>query len=200
MMEWLGAYHDGELSQVRRQLVEAHLEDCAACRDERALRRLSALVRQAPAPAPSLSNVRFAAQVGLRLPRPTAQSGWRPALRLGWQALPALLVGGWAFAQALVMVAGLALLALQAGLGGQAVSQTLAAPGPLAGLGGLFGCRGPGCRRRRASRLVGLGRFLRPTAGAANRRHVGGVCAAVRLAGGLVARPPGASAIATYWR
>ena len=139
VIEWLGAYQDGELSQARCQLVEAHLEDCAACRAElEALRGLSALVRQEPAPSPSLSRERFAAQVGLRLPRSSAQPGWRPALRLGWQALPALLVGGWAFVQALGIVAGLVMLALWVGLGGQSLSQALAAPAPLTSLSGMF--------------------------------------------------------------
>ncbi len=145
MLEWLGAYLDGELSSPRRQALEAHLEECPACCAElQALRSLSALVQLEPAPTPSLSGARFAAQVGLRLPRRTPQPAWQGALRLGWLALPGVVLVGWAFVQVLGLVAGPVMLALQAGLGGSTFNQALAAPSPLTTLGGMFGLAGGG--------------------------------------------------------
>jgi anti-sigma factor RsiW len=47
------AYHDGELPAERREALEAHLRQCAACRELLGeLRRLSALLVHAPLPAP----------------------------------------------------------------------------------------------------------------------------------------------------
>jgi anti-sigma factor RsiW len=46
--DWLGAYHDGELEESRRQQVEAHLQVCEDCHAE--LSRLRALARLLQAP------------------------------------------------------------------------------------------------------------------------------------------------------
>ena len=48
-IEQIHAYHDGELAPSERAAVEAHLNDCADCRDLLAdLRRVSQLVTSAP--------------------------------------------------------------------------------------------------------------------------------------------------------
>ena len=51
LLEWLPAYHDGELGQDRRRLVEAHLEECESCRTElKALEPLSSHLKAERAP------------------------------------------------------------------------------------------------------------------------------------------------------
>ncbi|HNT25572.1 MAG TPA: zf-HC2 domain-containing protein [Anaerolineales bacterium] len=183
MLQWLGAYQDGELSPARCQALEAHLAACAACRAElEALRSLSTLLHLEPDPAPSLSGARFAAQVGLRLPRRAAEPAWQKALRLGWAALPALVLVGWAFVQALSLVAGPVMWALQVGLGGTAFSQALNAPSPLTGLGGLFGLPGAVEAPQAAGTLGWLNGFLQLLA-----LQVGAMLLAGILLGGWLA-------------
>ena len=51
ILNWLPAYHDGELPPGRRQRVEAHLQGCPSCRAElETLTELSALLKADPAP------------------------------------------------------------------------------------------------------------------------------------------------------
>jgi len=61
----LDAYYDGEVSPQQRRAIAEHVHSCAVCQQELAeRRRLSALLRTVPAPAPRLS----VAQVRRRLP------------------------------------------------------------------------------------------------------------------------------------
>jgi anti-sigma factor RsiW len=69
ILEWLPAYHDGELSAGRRQQVEKHLQDCPSCRAELQLLAGLSTLLQADPPPEHTSPERFAAQVQLRLPR-----------------------------------------------------------------------------------------------------------------------------------
>jgi len=116
---WLGAYHDGELQGLRLQQVEAHLAHCAACRaDLESLRALATLLQQSPAAANLTPPERFVAQVGLRLPRRPERPAWQRGLEIGWRLVPVGLFGAWTFVQAVFVVAGVVLFALQMGLGG----------------------------------------------------------------------------------
>lgn len=111
---WLAAYHDGELHGRRLRQVEEHLAECAVCRTELdELQCLSALLRESPAAAGLLSPERFVAQVGLRLPRRPTKPAWQRTLETGWRLAPAGLIGTWAFVQAVFIVAGIVLIALQ---------------------------------------------------------------------------------------
>jgi hypothetical protein len=116
---WLGAYYDGELKGLRLQQVEAHLAHCAACRaDLESLRALATLLQESPAAENLTPPERFVAQVGLRLPRRPERPAWQRGLEIGWRLVPVGLFGAWTFVQAVFVVAGLALVALQMGLGG----------------------------------------------------------------------------------
>jgi anti-sigma factor RsiW len=111
---WLSAYHDGELRGRRLRQVEDHLAECAACRAElNELQCLSTLLHESPAAAGLLPPERFVAQVGLRLPRRPTKPAWQRALEAGWRLTPAGLIGTWAFVQAVFIVAGAVLIALQ---------------------------------------------------------------------------------------
>jgi len=74
----LSALQDGELSPSRRQEVESHLRDCAACRGERdGLLKLDRRLRLEPAP---LADPFFSARVMARLrPGPVRQRRWLQA-------------------------------------------------------------------------------------------------------------------------
>lgn len=136
--QWMQAYLDGELHSQRLQEVEAHLRDCAACQQEAAsLRKLSALLQSVPRPARRAIPERFAAQVGLRLPRSPEQPAWQRAARRGWQAAPLGIIAAWAFLQAALFMAGLlqnlglAQMLAPAGTGYRAWSGTSGALGML---------------------------------------------------------------------
>jgi len=125
---WLGAYHDGELQGRRLRQVEAHLAQCAACRAElQSLQALGTLLQESPASEGLTPPERFVAQVGLRLPRRPERPAWQRALEMGWQLTPLGLLGAWAFVQALFVVAGVVLVALRMGLGGEMVAGLLPA-------------------------------------------------------------------------
>lgn len=125
---WLNAYHDGELQGRRLRQVETHLAHCAACCAElEGPRTLSALLQESPVPEGFVPPERFVAQVGLRLPRRPTQPAWKRALETGWRLVPVGLLGAWAFVQAVFIVSGVALRALQMGLGGDAVAELLPA-------------------------------------------------------------------------
>jgi anti-sigma factor RsiW len=110
VLDWLGAYHDGELTGSLLRRVEAHLQDCAACQTElAALQALSTHLQIAPAAVTRARPDQFVAQVQLRLPtrrmtpaQPTqlerAAGIWLP---LGVFAL-------WTFSQAVLLVGGVA--------------------------------------------------------------------------------------------
>lgn len=107
IIEWLPAYHDGELNQARHSQVEVHLQTCPDCRAElAALENLAGMLKSIPVP-PMAPAGRFTAQVQLRLPRSPA-----PAPRRSAQAQPRwilgtalALIGVWAFLQAAIFVA-----------------------------------------------------------------------------------------------
>ncbi len=110
---WLAAYHDGELHGRRLRQVEEHLAECAACRAElKELQSLSALLHESAAEG-LMPAERFVAQVGLRLPRRPTKPAWQRTLETGWRLAPAGLVGVWAFVQAVFIVAGVVMIALQ---------------------------------------------------------------------------------------
>ena len=102
VLDWLGAYHDGELYGARRQAVEAHLSTCAECRAGlEALRGLSDRLRAAPPMPARTPPGQFVAQVQLRLAPLAARVPERARLRqlAGlWLPLGALTL--WALGQA----------------------------------------------------------------------------------------------------
>jgi len=123
---WLGAYHDGELAGLRLRQVEAHLAQCETCRTElERLRALAALLQESPAATGLVPPDRFVAQVGLRLPRRPTQPAWQRAMETGWRLVPLGLFGAWAFVQAVFAVAGVVMLALRLGVGGEALAGLL---------------------------------------------------------------------------
>ena len=115
MIEWLAAYHDGELPSGRRQQVEEHLKGCPTCRLElEALEGLSSLLKADLMPAHTPPE-RFAAQVQLRLPHaslthPRQKTAGLPRWMLG---VPLALILVWAFLQAALWVTSATLTADQ---------------------------------------------------------------------------------------
>ena len=113
VMEWLGAYHDGELNSERAAWVEAHLPHCPECRRElEALRSLAGLLHDGDDLLPNSIRGNFAAGTfAASLP---AQAGPRTnrLLASALRYLPLGLFGGWAFLQAVIWVTG-GLLLLQ---------------------------------------------------------------------------------------
>ena len=91
VLEWLDAYHDGELHGRQLHRVEEHLAQCEMCRDElESLDAFSALLQESP-PAENLMQShqkslmrpeQFVAQVGLMLPRRPEQARHRPVFSL----------------------------------------------------------------------------------------------------------------------
>ena len=132
-LDWIGAYHDGELHGDRLRWVEAHLHTCADCQAE--LERLQDLrVRlQANPPMPARTPPeQFVAQVQLRLPPRSAPVPGRQRVRQAaglWLPLGALAL--WAFGQAVLVVSGLAL-----GVAAVPAAIPVVLP-PLPGLGAL---------------------------------------------------------------
>ena len=115
VIEWLAAYHDGELSSSRRGQVEEHLKDCQTCRAELdALEGLSSLLKADAVPAHTPSE-RFAAQVQLRLPRASLPHTKQNAAGLPrWMlGVPLALILVWAFLQAALWVTSATLTADQ---------------------------------------------------------------------------------------
>ncbi|MGD1992231.1 MAG: zf-HC2 domain-containing protein [Anaerolineae bacterium] len=129
MTRWLAAYYDGELKGKRLRLVESHLAECAACQAKLSeMASLSALLDVPSTAETRTSPDRFVAQVQLRLPRRPAESTGRRVLERAWQLAPAGLLGVWAICQAVFIVAGVVLAALQLGLGGEAVAWLAPSP------------------------------------------------------------------------
>jgi anti-sigma factor RsiW len=115
--DWLGAYHDGELEESRRQQVEAHLQVCEDCHAElNRLRALARLLQASPLPGGLMPPERFVSQVRLQLPPRPAQPAWRLVLEIGWRLAPLGLLGVWGFVQAIFIVSAAVLVALWAGL------------------------------------------------------------------------------------
>jgi anti-sigma factor RsiW len=112
VLEWLAAYHDGELTPNRQRQVNEHLQDCQTCRAELdAIDGLSSLLKADPAPQQTPPQ-RFAAQVQLRLPRitplPRRSADQLPRWVLG---APLVLIVVWAFLQAALWVTSFLLTA-----------------------------------------------------------------------------------------
>jgi hypothetical protein len=121
--DWLGAYYDGELSGRRKQQVEEHLRGCRECQDRlEELRKLSALLKEAPQAESQHSAQSFQMQVKLRMGAAPSRPGWQRALKAGWQVAPLGAIVAWAFVQAALAITATALrLGLPGGLslGGQ---------------------------------------------------------------------------------
>jgi anti-sigma factor RsiW len=111
VLDWISAYHDGELHGDRLRWVEAHLHTCADCQAELAALQNLAVRLQASPPMPARTPPeQFVAQVQLRLPPRSAPVPGRARLRQVaglWLPLGALAL--WAFGQAVLVVSGLAL-------------------------------------------------------------------------------------------
>jgi anti-sigma factor RsiW len=115
VIEWLAAYHDGELPSSRRQQVEEHVHDCPTCRAGlEALEGLSSLLKADLVPAHTPPE-RFAAQVQLRLPHASLPQARQNAAGLPRWVLgvPLALIGVWAFLQAALWVTSATLTADQ---------------------------------------------------------------------------------------
>jgi anti-sigma factor RsiW len=109
----LGLYHDDELPEGTRRLVEEHVRTCSHCRAELSqLEALSRMLASCASPGPSSSAQQFQSQVMLRLSRrgraapatpgwlyfvPVALSGVMVGL-LALFALPGLLGAAWVLA------------------------------------------------------------------------------------------------------
>lgn len=105
VLDWIGAYHDGELSGDRLRQVTAHLHGCAACQAE--LAELSALSMrlQTSLPLPARTPPeQFVAQMGLRLGqrRPNTERARLRQITGLW--LPLGVIGLWAAGQAVLAV------------------------------------------------------------------------------------------------
>ena len=97
IIEWLNAYHDGELKGRRLQQVEEHLADCETCQAEfESFQGLSALLNEVPV-AEFISNERFVAQVNLQLPHRRVAATKRQVLEVGWWMVPVGLLLAWIF-------------------------------------------------------------------------------------------------------
>jgi predicted anti-sigma-YlaC factor YlaD len=102
--EWLNAYLDGELNGRRLHQVEEHLAHCESCQAElESLQGLSALLQQVPAPE-FTSNVRFVAQVNLRLPQGQVKATRRNVIEAGWWMIPIGLLTAWIFLSTAILV------------------------------------------------------------------------------------------------
>ena len=97
ILEYLGAYLDGELHGRGLTKVEAHLADCLICQEEyAALQTLSATLGEVPLPEFS-SPERLASDVALRLPRRSTAPMQNKVLGVGWWLVPVGLLVTWIF-------------------------------------------------------------------------------------------------------
>ena len=104
VIEWLGAYLDGELKGGKLQRVQEHLAECDACRAElESLQGLSALLQEAPA-AELASHERFVSQVNLRLPERRTKATRGRLIEAGWWMAPVGLLMAWIFISTAVLV------------------------------------------------------------------------------------------------
>lgn len=115
VLDWLQAYHDGELLGQPLHRVEAHLAQCKSCRAElAALQAFSSLLQESP-PAPDLlrpeSFVDQVVQATVPLPLHPAPVALRRALETGWHLIPVGLFGAWTCVQTAYIVIAVMLLA-----------------------------------------------------------------------------------------
>ena len=116
VIQWLGAYVDGELRGSRLQQVKEHLAECKACQLElESLDRLSSLLQEAPVPE-FIPPERFAAQVGLRLPHAQPTSSGKKVLEIGWWIIPVGLLAIWVFMNVSFLVSDVLAVANSFGL------------------------------------------------------------------------------------
>ena len=114
--QWLDAYLDGELTHIQQRQVEAHLAGCQRCQDLIEQRHdLSAVLQLVPQAHDLKTEARFAAEIGLQLNRrpqdrlsPVQELSIRgmsePLLRMGWLAVPVLLLMASAFIQSAAVI------------------------------------------------------------------------------------------------
>ena len=115
----LNAYLDGELRGKRLREMQAHLDACEICRAEwTELRRVSDLVRTAPAPRFTPAE-RFASNLTLSLPRRRQRVQPQRFPPLAWWLVPAGLLGLWFFLQTVFALTNVVHLANVGGLLGQ---------------------------------------------------------------------------------
>ncbi len=116
VIELLGAYLDGELSNGQFRKVVSHLDICQACREEyQAMRALSATLHAAPLPVfPSAE--RLAADIVLRLPRKPVKPISRRALEIGWWLAPVGLIVVWIFISTTILISNVLTTASNFGL------------------------------------------------------------------------------------
>jgi predicted anti-sigma-YlaC factor YlaD len=99
--ERLNAYYDGELPEQARRQVEAHLEQCPACRAKQAqLEQLSAWLGEVQPPDTLTAAETFRAQVLLRLPRRPERARY-PSW--AWHVVPLTLLSGCAILYAWIV-------------------------------------------------------------------------------------------------
>jgi len=104
--KWLSAYYDGELSGERLAQVKAHLVSCEACRaDLKEIKSLSLRLESSPLPTRRVSHERFTSQVMLRLPHAPERPMSSRVLTGFWKAAPLVAITGWAFLEAVLLVA-----------------------------------------------------------------------------------------------
>jgi len=97
ILEYLGAYLDGELHGRGLIKVEAHLAECLICQEEyAALQTLSATLGEAPSPEFS-SSERLTSAVALCLPRRSTAPMHNKVLGVGWWLVPVGLLVTWIF-------------------------------------------------------------------------------------------------------
>jgi predicted anti-sigma-YlaC factor YlaD len=121
VVEWLGAYVDGELNSARLVQVEKHLASCPLCQAELAsLRQLSELVQASPLPDELPGAERFTAQLMLRLPRQPELPTRQLLSNVTWWLAPAAILGSWVFLQTVFLLSSLVWAAGEVGLLGSA--------------------------------------------------------------------------------
>ncbi|MBN2392003.1 MAG: zf-HC2 domain-containing protein [Anaerolineae bacterium] len=111
VLDWLQAYHDGELQERQVRRVEAHLAHCESCRAElEALQAISSLLQESPVASDLVRPDQFVAQVELQLPRRPVQTPLQRTLEAGWRLIPVGLLGALAFVQTVFVVASALLM------------------------------------------------------------------------------------------
>ena len=129
IVEWLGAYHDGELRGARLRQIEEHLAGCAECQtrlDE--LQGLSALLHEAVPSAEFLPTGRFVDNLMLNLPRQSTQPQKRKVSEIAWWLIPAGLLGAWSFLQITFWLSSVFMTASNSGLLGSGLAWLQGSP------------------------------------------------------------------------
>src|SRR5437868_2872474 len=104
VLEWISAYHDGELPGDQRRRVETHLAACPTCQAElEALEGLSLRLQAAPPLPARTPPEQFVAQVRLRLPPRAPASGRQQVRQAAGLWLPLSVLALWALGQAVLL-------------------------------------------------------------------------------------------------